>query len=107
MQRSVLEVLQDMIGNIEEIIRSEFRLAKSELSEKASDTVQSAKTLGAGLLFGFYGLCFLLLAAVCALAVIMSNWLAALIVGAVVAVIASIFISSGATKLKCLGSQPR
>jgi Putative Actinobacterial Holin-X, holin superfamily III len=60
MQRSVPEVLQDIIGNIEEIIRSEFRLAKTELSEKASDAAQSAKTFGVGLFLGFYGLGFLL-----------------------------------------------
>jgi hypothetical protein len=30
----VPEVLQDIVGNIEEIIRSEFRLAEAELSEK-------------------------------------------------------------------------
>jgi hypothetical protein len=66
---TVPEVLQDMIGNIEEIIRSEFRVAKTELSEKASDAAQSAK------LSVFYGLGFLLLAAVYASAVIMSIWL--------------------------------
>jgi uncharacterized membrane protein YqjE len=105
-QRSVPEVLQDIIGNIEEIIRSEFRLTKTELSEKASNAAQPAKTLGVGLLLGFYGLGFLLLAAVYGLAVIMSIWLAALIVGAVLAIIASIFISSGATKLKRLHPTP-
>jgi len=76
------------------------------LSEKASNAAQSAKTLGLGLVLGFYGLGFLSLAAVYALAVIMSIWLAALIVGAVLAVIASIFISSGATKLKRLDPTP-
>jgi uncharacterized membrane protein YqjE len=96
MQRSVPEVLQDIIGNVEEFIRSEFRLAKTELSEKASDAAQSAKTLSVGLLLGFMDLGFLLLAAVYAFAVIMSTWFAALLVGAVLAVIASIFISSGA-----------
>jgi hypothetical protein len=64
------------------------------LSEKASNAVQPAKTLGVGLLLGFYGLGFLLLAAFYGLAVIMPIWLAALIVGAVLAIIASIFISS-------------
>jgi uncharacterized membrane protein YqjE len=102
----VPEVLQDIVGNIEEIIRSEFRLAEAELSEKASNAAQSAKTLGLGLVLGFYGLGFLSLAAVYALAVIISIWLAALIVGAVLAVIASIFISSGATKLKRLDPSP-
>jgi uncharacterized membrane protein YqjE len=106
MQRSVPEVLQDIIGNIEQIIRSEFRLAKTELSEEACKAARPARTLGVGLLIGFYGLGLLLLAIVYGLAIIMSIWLAALIVGAVLAVIASIFISSGATKLKQLNATP-
>ena len=33
-QRSVPEVLQDIVGNLQEIIRSEFLLAKTELKEE-------------------------------------------------------------------------
>jgi hypothetical protein len=33
--RSVQEVLQDIVGNLQEIIHSEFRLAKAELKEEA------------------------------------------------------------------------
>jgi hypothetical protein len=32
-QRAVPEVLQDIVGNFQEIIRSEFRLAKAEIKE--------------------------------------------------------------------------
>ncbi len=35
-QRSVPEVLQNIVSNLQEIIRSEFRLAKTEIKEEAS-----------------------------------------------------------------------
>jgi len=105
-QRSVPEVLQDIVGNLQEIIRSEFRLAKTELKEEASKAAKPAATFGAGLVFGFYGIGFLLLASVYGLSMIMAGWLAALIVGAVLAVVAIGLISSSSKKLKRVNPTP-
>ena len=105
-QRSVPEVLQDIVGNLQEIIRSEFRLAKTELKEEASKAAKPAATFGAGLVFGFYGVGFLLLASVYGLSMIMAGWLAALIVGAVLAVVAIGLISSSSKKLKRVNPTP-
>jgi uncharacterized membrane protein YqjE len=65
MQRSFPEVLQDIVGNLQEIIRSEFRLAKTELKEEAARASKPAATFGVGLVLGFYGIGFLLLALIC------------------------------------------
>lgn len=105
-QRSVPEVLQDIVGNLQEIIRSEFRLAKTELKEEASRAAKPAATFGAGLVFGFYGIGFLLLASVYGLSMVMAGWLAALIVGAVLAVAAMGLISSSSKKLKRVNPTP-
>jgi uncharacterized membrane protein YqjE len=105
-QRSVPEVLQDIVGNLQEIIRSEFRLAKTELKEEASRAAKPAATFGAGLVFGFYGIGFLLLASVYGLSMVMAGWLAALIVGAVLAVAAMGLISSSSKKLKGVNPTP-
>ena len=105
-QRAVPEVLQDIVGNLQEIIRSEFRLAKTELKEEASKAAKPAATFGAGLVFGFYGIGFLLLASVYGLSMIMAGWLAALIVGAVLAVVAIGLISSSSKKLKRVNPTP-
>jgi uncharacterized membrane protein YqjE len=101
-QRSVPEVLQDIIGNIEEIIRSEFRLAKAEIKDEAAKAAKPGTTLGIGLVLGFYGLGFVLLAAVYALSSVVTTWMAALIVGAGLAVVASALIGAGAKGLKRL-----
>jgi uncharacterized membrane protein YqjE len=93
MQRSFPEVVQDIVGNLQEIIRSEFRLAKTELKEEAAEAAKPAATFGVGLVLGFYGIGFLLLAAVYGLSTVMAGWLAALLVGAVLAIVAIALMS--------------
>jgi uncharacterized membrane protein YqjE len=100
MQRSVPEVLEDIASNLAQIVQAEFRLAKIELKEGAEKVAGPGATLGAGVALAFYGLGFLLLAAVYAMSLVMAGWLAALIVGGVFAVAAGILIGAGAAKLK-------
>jgi uncharacterized membrane protein YqjE len=105
-QRSVPEVLQDIIGNMEEIIRSELRLAKAEVKEEAAKAAKPGTTLGIGLVLGFYGVGFMLLAAVYALSSVVAISVAALIVGTGLAVVASALIAAGAKGWKRLDPTP-
>jgi uncharacterized membrane protein YqjE len=98
--RSMTEILQDIIADIQEIVRSEFRLAKVEIQEETAKVTRSGVPLIVGLILGLYGLGFLLLAAVHALSLIVDAWLAALIVGFGVGVISLILISVGRNRLK-------
>jgi len=88
MQRSVPEILEDIASNLTQIVQAEFRLAKTELKEGAEKVAGPGAALGAGVVLAFYGLGFLLLAAVHALSLAMASWLATLIVGGVLAVAA-------------------
>jgi len=106
LHRTVPELLGNIVDNIQQIIRSEFRLAKAELQEKASRASKPATTLGAGFLLGLYGLGFLLLAAVYALSTIMAAGLAALIVGGVLALVSIVLVTSSAKKLIALNPAP-
>jgi hypothetical protein len=99
-------LLGNIVDNIQQIIRSEFRLAKAELREKASRASKPATTLGAGFLLGLYGLGFLLLAAVYTLSMVMAAGLAALIVGGVLALVSVALVTSGIKKLKALNPAP-
>jgi uncharacterized membrane protein YqjE len=105
-QRTVFDVLQDIVGNIREIIRGEFSLAKIEVREKAQKASGPARTLVTGALLGLYGLGFLLLAAMFGLSLVLPQWLAALIVGAVLAIIAGILVSLGRAALKQIDPVP-
>jgi hypothetical protein len=98
--RSVPEVLQDIVGNIQEIIRSEFRLAKAEVKQEASQAAPPLKMIVAGAAIGFYALGFLLFTAVMGLATMMATWLAALIVGGVLGLIALVLMTSASKRLK-------
>jgi uncharacterized membrane protein YqjE len=104
--RSVPEVLQDIIGNVQEILRSEVQLAKTELKEEAAEAAAPIMTMGAGFLLAAYAVGLLLLAAVFGLATIMTTWSAALLVGAVVAIIAVLLINSGLGGLKRINVKP-
>jgi len=106
MQRSFPEVLQDIVGNLQEIIRSEFRLAKTELKEEAAKAAKPAATFGVGLVLGFYGIGFLLLASVYGLSTVMAGWLAALLVGTILAIVAMALMSSSGKKLKRVNPTP-
>ena len=98
--RTMTEVLQDIVGNIQEIVRSEFRLAKVEIQEETSKAVSSSVPLLVGILLSLYALGFLLLAAVHGLATVVDPWLAALIVGVAVLVISMILVSVGRKRFK-------
>src|SRR6202158_3026145 len=106
MQRSFPKVLQDIIGNLQEIIRSEFRLAQTEIKEEAAKAAKAAATFGVGLVMGFYGIGFLLLASVYGLSTVMAGWLAALVVGAILAIVATALLSSSGKKLKSVNPTP-
>jgi uncharacterized membrane protein YqjE len=98
--RSMGEILQDIIADVQEIVRSEFRLAKAEVQQETAKVARSGIPLIVGLLLGLYALGFILLAAVHALSIVVAAWLAALIVGFVVGVVSLILINVGRNRLK-------
>jgi uncharacterized membrane protein YqjE len=98
--RTVGEVLQDIVANIQEIVRSEFRLAKVEVQEETAKAVHSSIPVVIGVLLALYALGFILLAAVHALTIVVDAWLAALIVGFVLLVISMILVSVGRKRFK-------
>jgi uncharacterized membrane protein YqjE len=106
MQRSVPEILENIASNLTQLVQAEFRLAKSEVKEGAEKVAGPGATLGAGMVLAFYGLGFLLLAAVYALSLVMAGWLATLIVGGVLAVAAGILIRAGSVKLRRVNLTP-
>ena len=104
--RSVPEVLQDIVGNIEEIIRSEFRLAKAEVKQEASKAAPGLKMIVVGAAIGFYALGFLIFTLVMGLATMMATWLAAFIVGGILGLSALVLIASASKRLKQVNAVP-
>lgn len=98
--RSMTEVLQDIAGNVQEIIRSEFRLAKVETREEVSKLAKSSILLGAGLVLAVYAMGFLLLTIVYALETTLAPWLSALIVAVGVMLVAMVTVNLGRKRMK-------
>ena len=98
--RSMSDVLQDIVGNIQEIVRSEFRLAKVEIQQETAKAVRSGIPLVLGGLLGLYAVGFLLLAAVHGLSLVVDAWLASLIVGGVILIPAMILVGMGRKRFK-------
>jgi len=105
--RPVADVLHDIAGNIQDIVHSELRLAKTELSEELGKSTSAAVLLGAGALLLTLSAVFVLLAIVYALSLVVAEWTAALIVGAGVGVIAAVCFGVGVKKFKAVRAAPQ
>jgi hypothetical protein len=105
--RPISSVLNDIVGNVQHIVRSEFRLARTEVTQEAGKALSAGVfvALGAAMLF-LAGL-FALLAVVYALSLVMPAWGAALVVAAGEALMAAVFIGIGIKRFKATRAPPR
>jgi len=105
-ERSFSDVLQDFIGNVQNIIRSEIQLAKTEVKEETSKAAKASAVIAIGAVLGLYSIGFLLLTLVRGLENVTAPWLATLIVAVLVGVVAFIAISVGRTRMKQVHPTP-
>jgi hypothetical protein len=85
--QSVPGLIKSLADDVTRLFAQEIALAKVEVSSAVSDIKAGVLSLAIGLGVLFAGFIVLLGAAVAALALVMDTWLAALIVGGVVALI--------------------
>jgi len=104
--RSLTNLFQDIVRNVQEIMRSELHLAKAEMREEAVKAKSSAMLLGAGAASAAFAILFLLLMIVYALTLVMPNWAAAMIVGVVLAVAATMLLTAGMKRFKQIHPTP-
>ena len=104
--RSISEVLQDIVRNVREIVRAEVRLAKTEIKEEAVKAKSSSVLLGAGAVSALYSVLFLLFTAVYALSLVVPNWAGALIVAAALAIVAAVTLTAGVKQFKQIHPTP-
>ncbi len=99
-------LLEDAFANVQEIIRSEVRLAKAEAKQEAAKAARAGVVLGGGIVFALFALGFLLWTAVYALWTVWPAWLAALVVGVFLAIIGGAAIAVGRTKMRDVNVPP-
>ena len=105
--RSIPEILEDVLTNIQDIVRAEVRLAKAELGEELSRARTGGLLIGVGAVAAIFSALFLLLACVYVLGRVMPNWAAALIVAAAVGVAAAVTLGLGLKRFKTIQAAPK
>jgi hypothetical protein len=103
---STAGLFRQLFDEVATLFRKEIALAKAELSEAVSEAKVAAISMASGAAVLFAGFVVLLAAAVLALAHVVSDWLAALIVGGIVAGIGFVMVQAGKKKLEPSGFKP-
>lgn len=93
--RSMADVLKDVVSNVQDMVRGEVRLAKAELREEATRSASAAKLIGIGGGLALLGAGFVLVAITQLLALVMPAWVASLLVGGVLAIAGFVLLSKG------------
>lgn len=97
--QSIPSLARELIDDVTRLFRQELRLAQLETSEKISSAQNGMIAIVAGLLMAFSALLVLLQALVVGLSNVMEPWLASLVVGVGVAILALILVKTGQSKL--------
>lgn len=105
-QRSISDVIREIAAHIQEIVRSEFLLAKVELKQETQKAVPAVIRLVLGLGLGIFAFGFFLLTCMFLLWLVLPWWLGALIIWVILAPTALVLISSGMVGLRRLHPTP-
>lgn len=105
--RSIGELFSELSREIRTLINQEMRLAKVEMSQKASSMGKSVAVMAVGGFIAYAGLLAIVAAIIIGLSAVVPTWLAALIVGVVIALIGYLLIQRGMEGLKSENLAPR
>jgi uncharacterized membrane protein YqjE len=104
--RSISDVLEDIVANVQTIIRSEVRLAKTEITEEATKAGRAAAMLAAGAVAALFTVWLFLLTLLYSLATVIPMWSAALLVFVIMAVITAVLLITGKKRMKSVHGKP-
>jgi uncharacterized membrane protein YqjE len=104
--RSIADVLQDILTKVQAIIRSEVRLAKTEVTEEVTNAGRAAGVMAAGVVTGLFTAWLLLLTSLFALAIVMPMWGAALLLFVIMAVVTAVLLAVGKKRFKTVQVTP-
>lgn len=103
---SIRALLQELLTEVQRLFRQEIQLARAETQEKIGQVQYGAIHIAAGMGLAFAALLIILQAIVVGLSNFMAPWVASLIVGVVVAIIALILVMAGQSRLKAANLMP-
>ncbi len=98
-QHSLGEIVGGLATDIQDLVRGEIALARSELDQKLDRVIVAAIWLLGGALVAFAGLVVLLEGIAAALGLVLPAWAALLITGVVIVVVGAVIARSGLAML--------
>ena len=101
-ERPFAEVLTSIFGNVQEIVRSEVRLAKAEVQDEMAKATHGAAWVATGAMAAFFSAGFALVAIFFALILILPQWAAALIIAVALAGVSAIAFQVRAAQQKSI-----
>ncbi len=105
-EQSLGELFSDLSQEASTLFQQEVQLAKAEMAQKASQAGQNLGFIAVGGAIAYAGFLALLVAAILGLSEVMAAWLAALIVGVVVAGVGYLLLQKGLNDLKHINPTP-
>lgn len=93
------QLLGGIANDIQELVRGEVRLARSEMDQKLNRVLMAAIWLVGGALVAFAGLVVILQGVAAILALVLPTWVASLIVGVLIVAIGGLLARSGLAML--------
>jgi uncharacterized membrane protein YqjE len=105
-KRSIADVLEDIVANVQQIIRSEVRLAKTEVAEEAVKAGRATSMLAGGGIAALFTVWLLLLTIFLALAIVIPMWSSALLLFIVMAALSATLIMIGKKRFKAINPKP-
>ena len=104
--RPISSLLQDVVGDVTGIVRSEIKLAKAEITADAKRFARALPLAVAGAILGLFALGLLLTTILLAIAIALPAWLSALIVFVGTAIIAWALFAAGKARLRRINVVP-
>ena len=98
--RSAGELVKQLSEQVSVLVRDELRLAQLEMTRKGKQAGTGFGLLGSGGLIALYGVGCLIACAIIAISGVLAAWLAALIVGVVLLVVAGLAAQLGQGRLR-------
>lgn len=105
-ERSLGDLFSELASETSELVRQEVALAQVEISQKATEVGKNVGFLAVGGAVGYAALLAVLAAVIIGLGNFIPLWLAALLVGAIVGIVAYFMVSSALTELKNTDLKP-
>jgi hypothetical protein len=103
---STADLLRRLIDDLSTLVRKELALARAEITHSMSEAKTGLAGVAAGGAVLYAGLLALIAAAILGLSEVMPAWGAALIVGALVAIVGYSMLKSGQQKLRPANLKP-